>query len=186
MKHFTVFLLALFLFFEINLTAQNSGVSVELHYPYVSSNSNNNYSDVNGIFGGVVRFQFTDNDFANYGISYQFDMSQTYEKNYINDVNKLNFLMNHIDGFVLLKLDDVNDLQFLIQSGFTFYKYKENNYQPGFTGFNIGGGLQYPLNEKFYIHATYNWLKATIKQKQTNFVDGEKYGIVRAGIGFNI
>ena len=87
---------------------------------------------------------------------------------------------------VKINLDDAQQIQLLLQGGFTFYKYKESNYQPGFTGFNVGSGLHFNLSDQFYIHASYNWVKASIKQKQTEFVDAENFGIVRAGVGFKI
>ncbi len=75
-----LFILVLFFHFQNLLFAQNSGISVELHYPLTMPAEKNNYSDVNGFFGMGFQFQFTDNEVLNYGIEYKFDLNQTYQR----------------------------------------------------------------------------------------------------------
>lgn len=178
--------LTIFLSSLLNVFAQKTGISAELHYPFLMPSDKNNYSDVNGIFGGAFQFQFTDNEVVNYGIEYKFDINQTYQKYENSTPDKFNFVMNHINGVLKVNLDLMQKTQLYTDAGFTFYKYKGGSQQQGFTGFNVGAGLNYQFIEQFYGQLTYNYVNAGIKQQQTGFQDKENYGIVRLTIGFKI
>ena len=170
----------------IHSFAQNSGVSVELHYPLMSANENNNYSDVSGLFGAAFQFQFTDHEVFNYGVEYKFDLNQSFQRYEGSPGSSFNFMMNQINGFGKVNIDALKKTKIYTNAGFVFYKYKDSQYQPGFTGFNIGGGLSYEFIEKFYAQISYNYIHAGLKQRQTGFVDVENFSALRMGIGFKI
>ncbi len=174
--------------FQNQLFAQNSGISVGLHYPLTIPAEKNNYSDVNGTFGMGFQFQFTDDEVFNYGLEYEFDMNQTYQRYDFgsSQTDSFNFMMNHLNGFTKINLDRAQNIKFYTDAGFTFYKYKEGQGQQGFTGFNVGAGLNYEFIEKFYFQATYHYINTGIKQQQTGFIDKENFNLFRIGIGFKI
>lgn len=183
-----LFIIVFIFHFQNLLLAQNSGISVELHYPLTMPAEKNNYSDVNGVFGMGFQFQFTDNEVLNYGIEYKFDMNQTYQRyDYgSSQTDSFNFMMNHLNVFSKTNLNRAQNIKFYTDAGFTFYKYKEGQGQQGFTGFNVGAGLNYEFIEKFYFQATYHYINTGIKQQQTDFIDKENFNLFRIGIGFKI
>lgn len=166
--------------------AQNSGIIAELHYPLLMPSDKNNYSEVNGVFGGAFQFQFTDNELVNYGIEYKFDLNQTYQKFEYTTAERLTFIMNHLNGVLKVNLDLMQKTKLYTNAGFTFYKYKGGAEQQGFTGFNVGAGLNYQFIDQFYGQVSYNFVNAGIKQLQTDFHDKENFGIFRITIGLKI
>jgi hypothetical protein len=171
----------------INNSAQNSGVSFELHYPIIIPDSKNYVDEANGIIGGSVQFQFSNSDLLNYGIKYKFDQIAsrvTFENT--STVNDLNFLTHHINLFGNYNLDRSETIKAVLESGITFYKYKNSSTNPAFFGFNISPGLNVQFHEKFYGLLNYSYVKTSLKQKQTNFRDRETMQFVRIGFGFKL
>ena len=185
MRKIIVFIFIVLSFVGMSFS-QSTGITVELHYPITGAHENNNYSDVTGIFGAGFQFQFSDAEFVNYGLEYKFDLNQTYQRYEGSASENINFMMNHLNGFAKINLDLMQKTKVYTNAGFTFYKYKGGQSQQGFTGFNAGAGLSYEFVEKFYAQASYNYIKAGLKQKQTGFVDSETFSTFRIGIGFKL
>jgi opacity protein-like surface antigen len=179
-------ILFLFTLISILSNAQISGINAEIHYPFTMPGDKNNFSEVDGIFGGAFQFQFTDNEFVNYGIEYKFDINQSYQKYENTSVNKFNFVMNHINGVLKVNLDLMQKAKLYTDAGFTFYKYKGGVSQQGFSGFNVGAGLSYDFVDQFYGQLTYNYVNSGLKQQQSGFEDKEKFGVARITLGFKI
>ncbi len=166
--------------------AQDSGLSFELHYPLDFEKTTNQYTDVQGIFGGALQYRLTDNDKLNYGIAYKFDLIQANKILPYSPTKKFNFLVNHINLFGKLNLDNSNLLQLQVTGGLSVYNYNKSSNNSGYTGFNAGVGLSYNLVERVYFHTNFSYIKAFLKQKQTGFVDTESRQIIRFGVGFRI
>lgn len=185
-KHLITLAVILGSFSQIN--AQDSGVSFELHYPAIFANENNNYSDVQGVFGGAIQYRLSDNNKFNYGVEYKFDISQVKDvrRESTIPVTSRNILINHINIFSKLDLDDYQKFKMYVDAGFSTYKDKENSNSQSFNGFNGGIGLSYDMIERVYLHTSFNYIKAFKKDKQTDNVETESQQIIRIGIGFKL
>lgn len=184
MRKFLIVLIVLFSSYS-TLQAQDSGLSFELHYPLVFENANNQYSETQGIFGGALQYQLTANDRINYGLEYKFDLNQT--KRILDSYSEdLQFMLNHINVFTKISLDEHNAFKMYIDGGLTIYKYKQSVASQSYSGFNAGLGFSYDIMERIYIHTNFNYIKGFKKQKQTGFVDTESKQVIRLGLGFKI
>lgn len=185
-KYLIILVIALSSFLQIN--AQDSGVSFELHYPAIFADENNNYSDVQGVFGGAIQYQLTDNNKFNYGVEYKFDISQVKKvgRDSTIPVTNRNILINHLNIFSKLNLDDYEKFKMYVDAGFSTYKDQENSKSQSFNGFNGGLGLSYDMIERVYLHTSFNYIKAFKKDKQTDNVETESQQIIRIGIGFKL
>jgi len=181
-----------FLFLAITLSlitrsiAQDSGLSLELHYPLDFEKSTNQYTDVQGIFGATLQYQLTDNDKFNYGVEYKFDLNQANKVLEYSPSSQFNFLVNHINLFAKMNLDEYEKFKLYIAGGFSVYNYNKSSTSSGYTGFNGGVGLSYDLVERVYFQTNFSYVKAFLKKRQTGFVDTESRQIIRFGVGFKI
>ena len=184
-KYLFIFIVS---FFSLTQTkAQDSGLSFELHYPLVFADDLNSFSDVQGIFGGALQYQLTDNHKFNYGVEYRFDLSQSRKDNFnVITSTSFQYLMNHINLFTKLNVDEMEKFKVYIDAGFTVYKYKEGSNSQSYTGFNGGLGFNYDIMRRIYLQANFNYIKSFKKQQQTSFVDKESHQIIRFGLGFKI
>jgi len=178
-------ILALALCTFTNSIAQDSGLSFELHYPLVFENPNNQYSETQGVFGGALQYQLTANDRFNYGVEYKFDLNQTKKITEISSED-LQFILNHLNLFAKINLDDTNAFKLYVDGGLTIYKYKQSVASQSYTGFNAGLGFSYDIMERIYLHTNFNFIKSFKKQQQTGFVDTESKQVIRLGLGFKI
>jgi hypothetical protein len=180
------FFLLLSLGFLSQSIAQDSGLSFELHYPIDFEKSTNQYTDVQGIFGGSLQYQLTDNNEFNYGIEYKFDLNQGRKILQYSTGETFNFLINHINFFTKLNLDEYEKFKLYIAAGFSVYNYNKSSTSSSYTGFNGNLGFTYDLIERIYFQSNFSYVKAFLKQKQTGYVDTESRQIIRLGIGFKL
>lgn len=171
----------------ISIFAQESGISLEIHYPIVIADPSNFSSEISGLFGANFLFQFSNNEMIDYGIKYTFDQIQTQQSIYNNNqINKYNFVMSHIDGFGVIDLNSQKNLKANIEGGISFYKYQKSTTQPGYFGFNAGTGLNYEFERRFYAFLHYNFIRTSRNEKQTDYVKIEKIQAFRIGIGLKL
>lgn len=171
----------------IPTNAQNSGVSFQLHYPLIIPADDNYVNDVSGIIGGSISFQFTDEPVYNYGIKYTFDqIASRTNSRYTTTVTELNFMTHHINGFGTANLNYSETVKGVVEAGISFYKYRESTTQPSYFGFNTGTGINFEFHDHFYAFASYNFIKTSLKNKQTEYIEKETLQAIRAGIGFKL
>jgi len=184
MQKSTILILILFSFF-IKSSAQYSGMSFEVHYPLVFSDENNTYSDSQGVLGGTLQYQFTENIPYNFGLEYKFDLVQTVERlSEYSEPTKRNFLISNINVFGKMLFITVPELQIYASGGFTQYKYKNTTAGRSHLGFNVGGGLSYDIYDKIYILSNYSLLKTNLKDNSGEFSKDETHQVIRMGLGF--
>ena len=181
-----ILLLVLSFSFFFKAQSQDSGLSFELHYPLDFEKSTNQYTDVQGIFGAAIQYQLTANDKFNYGIEYKFDLNQGNKILQYSPNKPFSFLINHINLFTKLNLDDYEKFKLYISAGFSVYNYNKSSTSSSYTGFNGGVGISYKLVDRIYFHSNFSYVKAFLKQKQTGYVDTESRQIIRFGVGFRI
>jgi len=170
-----------------NINAQDSGLSFELHYPTIFVDENNDFSDVQGVFGGTIQYQLSANDKFNYGVEYKFDISQVKVK--LSDTaptTNTNILINHINVFSKIDFDEYQKFRMYVNVGFTTYKNRESSNSQSFNGFNGGLGLSYEMLDRVYLHTSFDYIKAFKKVKQTDIVETESQQIIRIGLGFKL
>ncbi len=186
MRTYLLFAVFLIGFFNIS-KAQDTGVSFEMHYPLIFSDEHNAYTDNEGVLGGALQFQFTDNVPFNFGIEYKFDLFQTIENlSEYTETTKRNFLISNINLFSKMMFVTVPELQLYTTGGFTTYKYKNTSTGRSHIGFNVGAGLSYDIFEKIYLFSSYSFIKATLKQNDGESLTSDKYQLIRIGFGFKI
>ncbi len=170
--------------FAIKSNAQYSGMSFEVHYPLIFSNSLNDYSDTNGVLGGSLQYQFTDNIPFNFGLEYKFDLIQAVRKLEYSDPTQINYLISNINLFSKMMLITMPEMQIYVSGGFTQYKYKSNPTGRSNLGFNIGGGLNYDIYNQIYLFSNYSYLNTTLKYNNGESGNNETHQMVRIGFGF--
>lgn len=171
--------------FNTKMNAQYSGVSFEIHYPIIFSHENNTYSDSEGVFGGALQYQFTENIPFNFGLEYKFDLVQTIEHlSEYSEPTKRNFLISNINVFSKMMFITAPELQLYVSSGFSQYKYRGGDTTPSYLGFNIGGGLSYDIYDQIYILSSYSFVKTNQKSFSGDYKKDETNQIIRAGFGF--
>ncbi len=142
---------------------------------------------VNGLLGGAVGFQISDNMDFNYGLKYKFDQlvfNTTYDNSH--NVTRTSFMMHHVNGFGTYSINDSETFKAVLEGGLSFYKYKRSNLQPSFFGFNISPGLNLEFRNQFYLFLNYSFIKTKLKRRQTGFIENEKMNTVRLGVGFKL
>lgn len=185
MKQYFIILLLVFGSFSF-IHAQDSGVSFEVHYPLDFEKETNQYSEVFGIFGGALQYQFTDAARYNFGVEYRFDLNQANRLFDGGPSKKVQFVQSHLNIFSKIYLDDAERFKGYVAGGFTTYKYSQSSTTQAYIGYNVGIGFNYDLLERVYIHSSYSYIKASKRQKQTDFVDDETRHIIRFGLGFKL
>lgn len=180
-----IILFSIFFGFLIKTNAQYSGMSFEVHYPLIFSSEKNTYSDSQGVLGGTLQYQFTENVPFNFGLEYKFDLIQTVEQlSEYTDPTKRNFLISNINLFSKMMFITHPELQLYVTGGFTQYKYKKTTPGRSYLGYNIGGGLNYDFNEKIYALTNYSFLSASFKENSGDYKKDETHQLVRLGLGF--
>ena len=171
--------------FNTKSNAQYSGMSFEVHYPIIFSNEGNTYSDSQGVLGGALQYQFTDNIPYNFGVEYKFDLIQTIEQlSEYSEPTKRNFLISNINVFGKMLFITVPELQLYVTGGFSQYKYKGSETTPSYLGFNIGGGLSYDIYDSIYMLSSYSFIKTSQKSFSGDYKSDETNQLIRVGFGF--
>lgn len=165
---------------------QDTGMSFEVHYPLIFS-QDNTYSDSQGILGGALQYQFTDNIPFNFGLEYKFDLIQTTEHiSEYTEPTKRNFLISNINLYSKMLFVTIPELQLYTTGGFTTYKYKDSGIGRSHLGFNAGAGLSYDMFGSIYLFTSYSFIKATLTQNDGESLTSDKHHLVRLGFGFNL
>jgi hypothetical protein len=121
--------------------AQDTGISFEVQYPILFSDDGNNYPKNNGVLGGSLQYQFTDNIPFNFGVEYKFDFFQSYKGTYNGTkILPVNYLYSNFNLFGKFLFIDIPELQLYATGGFTTYKYN-TGFSTSFFGFNSRAGL---------------------------------------------
>jgi len=167
------------------LNAQESGISFEMQYPLLFSDGANEYPENNGVLGGVLQYQITDNIPFNFGFEYKFDLFQSYKNLYDNSkVKRIGFLINNINAYSKMMFITVPELQLYVSGGFVVYKYTKG-LSRSYLGYNIGGGLTYDVFDKIYLVTSFTHIQATRKGIDLEIKHKEKHQLLRVGIGLN-
>lgn len=180
-------LTSIFFALTLSLQAQDSGVSFELHYPFAIADVQNNTTELTGLLGAAVGFQFSNMSNFNYGIKYKFDQ-YTYSQDRLNSIQteRKNFMMHNINGFGKYYINYSGTMEAVFEGGLTFYKYNKSNTQPSYFGFNLNPGLNYNFHENFYALVNYSYINTGLKDRQTEYVKKEQFHVFRVGIGFKL
>jgi hypothetical protein len=183
----TILLFIVLFGFIAKSNAQDSGISFEVHYPYIVNDTLNRYSENQGVLGGNLQFQFTDNVPFNFGIEYRFDLIQAVEQlSEFNEPAKRTFLINNINLFSKMQLVTLPELKIVVDGGFTQYKYDKGQGRPSALGFNLGGGLNYDIYDKIYAFISYSYIRTRITQNDGHKQRPDNYQLIRIGLGFNL
>jgi len=181
----SIILFAILFGFFLKSNAQYSGMSFEVHYPIIFSDEANTYSDSQGVLGGALQYQFTDNIPFNFGLEYKFDLIQTVEHiSEYSEPTKRNFLISNINVFSKMLFITAPELQLYVTGGFSQYKYKQSSDGRSHLGFNVGGGLTYDIYDKIYLLSSYSYIQASLKQNDGVSYNSDKHQLIRAGFGF--
>jgi len=183
--HKSIILFAILVSFFVKTNAQYSGASFEIHYPLIFSDNYNEYIETDGVLGGSLQYQFTENIPFNFGIEYKFDLIKAVDNpsDYSTPKN-INYLISNINLFSKMMLITVPELQIYLTGGFSQYKYRGSDITPSYLGFNLGGGLTYDIYDKIYVFSTYSFLKTSLKSHDGDYKYTEKNQLVRMGLGF--
>ena len=177
---FLVFILSSF----YTTQAQDTGISFEVQYPIMFSNEDYQYHENNGVLGGSLQYQITDNIPFNFGIEYKFDFFQSHEGYHnTSEIRKVGFLFNNINLYSKMLFISAPELQLYTTAGFTTYKYR-NGLSRNFIGFNAGGGLTYDIYDTIYLSSSFSYMKATRKNLSQDYKENEKFTLLRVGLGF--
>ena len=172
----------LLLLFSFVITAQDSGITIEIHYPITASEEH--YGELVGVLGAAFQFQISDDDILNYGLEYKFDTNQaTIGRHNSTEVTKKMYLYNHINLFSKINLDRDARFKLYLDGGLSIFKYNGNH---NYIGYNAGAGLAFDIMDGIYIFSNYNFVKANKKQSGLSYKPEETLGIIRFGIGFTI
>jgi len=167
------------------INAQNSGISVEIHYPITFADQYQ--GDLSGVLGGSFQFQFSDNEKFNYGVEYKFDTNQATLIHENSTAKKKVYLYNHINLFSKINLDTAERLKMYLSTGISIFKYNNSKRSPSYIGFNVGTGFSYNITNQLYLFTNYTFIKARKKQQNNSeYIDRETLQIIRLGVGFNI
>ena len=179
------FSIAFFLVGMMCIQAQDSGISFEMQFPLLFSDSNNEYPENNGVLGGVLQYQITDDIPFNFGFEYKFDLFQSHKNVYNSPkVQRTGFLINSINAYSKMMFISVPELQLYVSGGFVVYKYTKG-LSRSYLGYNVGGGLTYDIFDKIYLVASYSHIQATKKGINTETEHKEKHQLLRIGLGLN-
>lgn len=183
MYKFIILIIILF-GFSTKSNAQYSGMSFEVHYPIIFSDEANTYSDTEGVLGGTLQYQFTDNIPFNFGVEYKFDLIQAVEqRSELHEPTKINFLISNINVFSKMLFITHPELQLYVAGGFSQYKYSGGETTPSYLGFNFGSGLTYDIFDKIYLLSSYSYIQTSLKQNEGGKLK-DKQQLIRVGFGF--
>jgi len=166
------------------INAQDTGLSFEVQYPILFSDEKNAYPINNGVLGGSLQYQFTDNIPFNFGVEYKFDFFQSHKGTYNGTkILPVSFLYSNFNLFGKFLFIDIPEMQLYATGGFTTYKYS-TGLSRSFLGFNTGAGLTYDIFDQIYASTSFSYIKATRKSLNNSYKETEKNMLLRVGLGF--
>ncbi len=182
MKKITIsFLLLVLVFFPSK--AQDTGISAEVFYPIQMPREYQ--GDLTGILGIAFQFQFTDNDFANFGAEYRYEMIQGVYQTQYTDPTYKTYSFSNLGLFGKLTLNRDETFKLYTGLGMDIFDWGNTGGKRKFLGYYASGGVYFDILDQWYLFTNYQYSRATKKDNSGNYTYREYLNTLRFGFGFN-